>query len=75
MYCKDCKFWDARFTDSGSGDCWLSDQVENCQSAVSPNGLAYYAHAYDDLGLESGIKTGPMFGCVNFVQSTKTSQK
>ena len=67
--CKDCKFWE------NMGKNW---NVCNRSSWVSPNdpigdtSLAVYASAHDDSGLDAGIKTGALFGCVGFCNKRKS---
>lgn len=63
MYCKDCRFWDNNWY---MGECRLIDSVEDSESSVPDNGIAYYATANDDCGLSSGVKTGKLFGCIHF---------
>lgn len=67
--CKDCKYWTKHTDDwnrtwhtcEGVGDTHYSAKI------VDDN-FALYAESLDDSGLEFGMKTGPMFGCVRFVQ-------
>jgi hypothetical protein len=33
---------------------------------IADDAVAIYADANDDSGLEAGMKTGPMFGCIKF---------
>jgi hypothetical protein len=68
MYCKDCKFWKAH-TDQWR-DSWTEcDQVggSSREGTLSDDDFAIYADADDNSGLEVGLKTGPMFGCIKFV--------
>lgn len=66
MYCKDCRFWESHternktWTTCGKvTEVWFSDKINE-------NDFAVYSRADDDSGLESGLKTGPMFGCLKF---------
>jgi hypothetical protein len=67
MNCKDCKYWETH-TDC-RGKSWST-----CEAApwvgrsykISDDSFAIYADASDDSGLECGLKTGPMFGCIKF---------
>lgn len=70
--CKDCKFWEY-FQDTRGRkwhEChrvsWLDFDVK-----VEESNFAIYAHSSDDYGLEAGLKTGPMFGCVQFVSKKR----
>lgn len=75
MYCKDCKFW---VTDvlpttrmkrsSNTWNCCVLVDIFNYDSAVNDTQCVIYADADDNFGLETELETGPMFGCVNFVQ-------
>jgi len=57
--CKDCKNWDKNYH-----TCDV-DWVNQNKLIVEDN-FALYADAHDDSGLQAGLKTGPMFGCVKF---------
>ena len=68
-HCKDCKSWgEINLMFKGSwNECTAADQLD--RSVTLPeNGLAVYAEILDDHGLETGLRTGPMFGCVKFQQ-------
>lgn len=70
--CKDCQYW--RHHVDGYGAAWnecegvdstgLEDPVLNADFAI-------YAEAHDTSGLQVGLKTGPMFGCVQFKLNTE----
>jgi len=65
--CKDCRHWEhhhdmrnKKWSTCNSVDWVGYDQsIDDCDAAI-------YADASDDSGLEAGLKTGPMFGCVQF---------
>lgn len=67
--CKDCKYWEAHID-------MRNKQWNSCEAArwvdfdeqIGDTDLAVYADAIDDSGLQCGIKTGPMFGCVKYQQ-------
>jgi len=58
--CKDCKKYDKR-----GQFCNAAYWVEP-REKLATDALAFYANAHDDSGLEAGVKTGPMFGCIKF---------
>ena len=65
--CKDCRFWESH-TDSWNKTwrtCEAADWVAR-DDKIADDAFAIYAEALDDSGLEAGMKTGPMFGCVRF---------
>jgi len=62
MNCKDCKFWDKRDTECNHID-WIEDN-----KSMKGNNFALFATASDDQGLTAKFKTGPLFGCVQFVK-------
>lgn len=67
-YCKDCRFWESHtdMRNKSWNTCEAADWVDRGQK-IADDGLAIYADASDDSGLEAGMKTGPMFGCIRFV--------
>jgi hypothetical protein len=65
--CKDCQYWDLdtyNWNTSWS-ICACVDDVRYSEK-IDASSFAMYADAHDDSGLEYGLKTGPMFGCVKF---------
>lgn len=64
MHCKDCQHWDREFH---PGECnapkWLDDREK-----PEDDKAGFYAKASDDTGLDAGFRTGPLFGCIKFVQ-------
>ena len=63
--CKDCIYWDKALGHKNWNTCNLPDWVEYNEK-IGDDEIAYYADAHDDSGLDAGIKTGPMFGCIKF---------
>jgi hypothetical protein len=67
MYCGDCKYWE------NHTDMW-NKSWNTCEAAkwvdrdekIGENEFAVYADCADDHGLNAGLKTGPMFGCIKF---------
>lgn len=64
--CKDCRNWETHtdIFDKRWTECNI-DFVER-KDAIGDSDMAIYANACDDTGLDVGLKTGPMFGCVQF---------
>ena len=65
--CKDCKYWGQ--TQDGYGKSWTECEFPEWATRdekIADDGIAYYADASDDTGLDAGLKTGPMFGCIKF---------
>lgn len=64
--CKDCSFWEHHHDVwNKEWDACRIDWVDYSEK-ISENSAAIYADASDDSGLDAGLKTGPMFGCVRF---------
>jgi hypothetical protein len=64
--CKDCRSWDK---DSFLCGAVVIDMVdENPYGALSPGEMDFIIAVMvdDDQGLDAGLKTGPLFGCVQF---------
>lgn len=59
-YCKDCKFWGA-----SDQECNLAEWIE-ALDALEDDSFGFYADADDDQGLQAGVVTGPLFGCLKF---------
>lgn len=66
-HCKDCKYWETHVDDWNKQwtTCEAVSWVDYAEK-IPEDGLAIYADANDDSGLDAGLKTGPMFGCVKF---------
>lgn len=67
MYCKDCKHWeiyDLREKPKWA-ECGLPSWTSR-GSDIEEDTVAIYADACDDTGLDAGLKTGRMFGCLKF---------
>lgn len=64
-YCKDCKHWYIASGHTHWNTCEAVDSAEHDEK-IPEDGFALYADALDDSGLESGLKTGPLFGCLKF---------
>jgi|GEM_PF-2895864 len=70
-HCKDCKHWESH--EDFRGKQWTTCEAPDwlgIADKISADGLAIFADASDDTGLNAGLKTGPMFGCVKFMKST-----
>ena len=70
-YCKDCKFWrtsEKAFSNKTVSECDRLNWADRYET-IGDDEAAIYADATDESGLEAGLKTGPMFGCIKFVQS------
>lgn len=68
-HCKDCRYWE--FHHDTRGRKWHTCEAANWvnrDDQIDDSDIAYYADALDDSGLDAGIKTGPMFGCVKFMK-------
>lgn len=57
--CKDCYRWSKE-----SQECDL-DWI-NREAKIKDDQFGVFANAWDDSGLVAGLKTGPLFGCVQF---------
>ena len=69
MYCKDCVYWESH-TDVYLKS-WNTCEAANwtmCHEEISEDGIYVYADASDDSGLEAGLMTGPLFGCIKFIR-------
>jgi len=62
MNCKDCKFWNKHNTECNKID-WLETS-----KPLTGNDFALDADFLDDQGLQLHLKTGPLFGCIQFVK-------
>lgn len=72
-HCKDCKHWHVALGHTNWNTCEYPDTVEYDQK-IAEDDIALYADAHDDSGLQSGMKTGPLFGCIKFQpKSTQAS--
>ena len=71
-HCKDCRHWNK---DSFSCETveWMDDYAD---SNTSPGEYDFkLAVVYDDdQGLSVGLKTGPMFGCVQYQHNTSAKE-
>ncbi len=63
--CKDCKHWHVALGHSNWNTCEYPKTVEYDQK-IGDAEFAFYADAHDDSGLDYGLKTGPLFGCIKF---------
>ncbi len=63
--CKDCRHWWQHGNEWNT--CNAVDWVA-FDEPIDASIAAIYADAHDDSGLDAGLKTGPMFGCVQFLQ-------
>lgn len=68
-HCKDCKHWHQALGHTSWNTCEAPDTVVY-DAVIADDTFALYAEAHDDSGLEYGLKTGPMFGCVKFEPRT-----
>lgn len=68
--CKDCKHWHVALGHSTWNTCEYPDTVPY-DHKIADDDVALYADAHDDSGLEHGMKTGPMFGCIKFQARVK----
>ena len=57
--CMHCRNWD--IDDQTCRVDWVDQGAD-----IGQADMAIYASASDDHGLVAGLKTGPMFGCVQF---------
>lgn len=71
-HCKDCKYWDAHLGDRGVtwNTCARLDWVDVADK-IGDDEAAIYADASDDSGLDAGLKTGPLFGCIKFEKCSR----
>jgi len=65
--CKDCRYWERHIDirNKKFSTCGRVDWVDYADK-IPEDGAAIYAYASDDSGMEVGLKTGPLFGCVKF---------
>jgi hypothetical protein len=66
-YCKDCDHWTEHTNQYRESwiECGLAEWYDR-KGVLHDDLFGYYAQSDDDSGLDAGIKTGPMFGCVKF---------
>lgn len=62
-HCKDCKWWR-----SDDKECRAIGEESNQYYEPLGNDFVLYVRVTDDHGLETALKTGPMFGCVQFLE-------
>jgi hypothetical protein len=68
-YCKDCVYWKSykiKYTIVETTECDQVKMVIDQENNVPDDGFALWSDAEDPTGLVAVLKTGPMFGCVNF---------
>lgn len=67
--CKDCLHWEHHIDMRNKqwSTCSSVDWVA-VDATIDERVAAIYADACDDSGLDAGLKTGPMFGCIQFQQ-------
>jgi len=67
--CKDCRFWkhhNDHFKRKWN-ECEAVDLKDHYSDKLEKDDdFGVYAYASDDTGLNSGLLTGPMFGCIKF---------
>jgi len=65
--CKDCRNWEQRHDIQNRkwSECNAVDWVVKGEN-IGDADMALYAEAHDDSDLNAGLKTGAMFGCVQF---------
>lgn len=64
MYCKDCVHWKYNST-----ECRIARESSDDDTLVNDEfGVFAIVYSSDNYGAETGLKTGPMFGCVKFEQ-------
>ena len=71
MYCEDCKHWqEPKSVDSSLWDLLniLYNKMGTCLKTI--NGWREGVGTMSDDGWESGIYTGPRFGCVHFEEDS-----
>ncbi len=69
--CKDCKFWESyqsMFGGKNWTECSFVGNVDSANMPVDEDSFSVFANCDDDSGLNSGLLTGPMFGCIKFQQ-------
>lgn len=71
--CKDCRHWEHHIDMRGKrwSTCNAVEWVAY-DASIDERGSAIFADAHDDSGLDAGLKTGPMFGCVQFQPPAST---
>ena len=77
-HCKDCKWWEAddqrdtaKWAECGFDDNSFYDYTWGRHTHIAEDTMCRYAVADDDQGLQHGMKTGRLFGCLKFVQYIK----
>lgn len=67
-FCKDCISW-SHHCDTWKkewNECDAVDGENDYSKKIKEDDFAIYSFAHDDSGLETGLLTGPMFGCNKF---------
>jgi len=59
--CKDCKSWDV-----GDGECNQPYDFVGRNEPMAHDAMGLYVTVADDHGMDVRLRTGPMFGCVQF---------
>jgi hypothetical protein len=67
--CKNCQYWNRN-----SQECNIAEWVDTKYKVTDVEGLTYYAKAYDDSGLQAGIRTAGTFGCNRAKPKTKRTK-
>lgn len=65
-HCKDCKHWHVALGHTTWNTCEAVDSGVEHDQVIPDDSFAMYADASDDSGLDYGLKTGPLFGCIKF---------
>lgn len=70
--CKDCRHWETHKDQRNViwNECSHIDW-KNKGENIKHDSAAIYAYASDDSGLNTGLMTGPLFGCINFKEKIR----
>lgn len=66
--CKNCKYW--KTLNDGYRTWSICDNVDSLEHSdkIARDGFAIFADCHDNSGMYAGLKTGPDFGCIKFIE-------
>lgn len=77
-HCKDCTYWESHtgwFNKSWSTCSAAELNLDSRTSNIREEGLEIYIDVLDDSGLDCGMRTGKLFGCILFKPNLKGESK
>ena len=65
--CKNCRYWEKHIDiyNKKWSECNKAYWIDK-NDRIEENSFGVYTEAADDSGLSCGLKTGPLFGCIQF---------